>query len=202
VAAESLLLDELCRDGRPIAVACKAGRVNLTFVTRIIAREQTYSLNSRAETTVEALRLDAPTELKIVQRRRHFRVNVSSEQLFAKAWRIDERRPGCTEELEVAVRDLSIGGMGVTFIGKDGKPPDVICCDRVAVQLRFGESVLRLEGRVCGGEQNQDGPFKCGVQWSGLQETVAGRHNLDRLSHLIGQLERIALRQERLAPAA
>jgi hypothetical protein len=85
------------------------------------------------ETTIlPAVMIDRPAEVKAVQRRNNYRVRVPAEfELTARLWRIPERfhlkdKPPRAAELALILRDISVGGLGVTLLPQDGQPPKVL----------------------------------------------------------------------------
>jgi c-di-GMP-binding flagellar brake protein YcgR len=172
--------------------------------------EQQYAINDR--TTVPAVLLERPDEVKAVQRRNHYRVRVREEDgLQVHVWRLGEQaqlcdRPVRGAELEARLHDLSVGGVGLVLLPKDGQSPKVLAGERVAMLLRTdaGENLL-IEGRMrlaAPSEVRPDeapSPVRAGVHFQKLDEAVEGRRTLQALTKIVGALQTQELRRQRLA---
>jgi len=207
ISNESELLDEMIRSGKPLTVDFRAGDCNVTFSSRVVSRDPEYCLGGREDVLVEALRLECPAELKSVQRRSHYRVRTKSAELSARVWRIARNADLKTRltpdrELQTEIRDLSLGGMGVVFRGKDGQTPKVIDGEDVRVELRSENGVLTLDGRVrCPPVNSDPGTKLAGIQWTAAERTLQGRQTLTQLARLVAGIEREELRRVRLGLA-
>jgi c-di-GMP-binding flagellar brake protein YcgR len=207
VPTEFVLLDEIIRSQQPLAIDFKAGESNVTFSVRIHAREPNYRLNAQDTVTLEALRLERPAALKVVQRRSHYRVKTRGSEISARVWRISRSAPPGTRlpsetELTTEIQDLSLGGMGVIFQGKGGQPPKVTDGEYVRAELRSPCGVLVLDGLVrCPPMANQVGTKRAGIQWTAAEKSLEGRQMLAQLAKILGGIEREELRRVRLGMA-
>jgi hypothetical protein len=115
---DAVLIDELIARQQPAAVSFKAGMLRASFVSCIIRRDSGYRIN--ADTVVEALLIQAPDQVKTVQRRSDYRVRIPDDgSLSARVWRIAEkaqldRVPPAAQEIKGVLRDMSVGGLGIT----------------------------------------------------------------------------------------
>ena len=106
------------------------------------------------------------------------------------------------QEIDCEVRDISLGGLGVTFKGEDGAPPKVSQADRLRISLSYNEISLLMEGRMRAphGEQEKD-ILRAGIQFKKLENDLEGRQNLAHLTRIVGELQREEVRRHRLGVA-
>src|SRR5438034_4104480 len=116
-AEERSLVNELMGSKQPVGISLKSSTNKIVFTTVILQFRSAMQLNT--ETSVDALMLVWPGELKAVQRRADYRVTVLQDaEVSLRAWRIAEHhyvkeRPPAVAQLQMTLRDLSVGGMGV-----------------------------------------------------------------------------------------
>lgn len=146
-----------------------------------------------------------PAEIKAIQRRNNYRVRIPPDSGFsARVWRIPERaylgdRPMAAQEIDCEVRDLSTGGIGVVFSGKDGQPAKVSPQDRLRVELSVPAGKMLLEGRMrFPAEPVKEMQFRAGVQFKALEADLDGRQILAQLTRIVGELQREEVRRMRL----
>ncbi len=204
VATEQALIEHLISIGQPCAVSFKTGDQKICFVSKVLKAELEYQLN--AETKVSAVLLARPAQLKPMQRRNSYRVPITaSSELQVKLWRIGEKaelkdKPISAAGIGVEVKDLSVGGLGVALLPKDGKPPMVQPDERLRVwlQLKDGNEILmqgRGEGPAEGAAPNT---VECGIQFDGMQDGLEGRQALSELTKVVGALHLIEVRRARM----
>jgi c-di-GMP-binding flagellar brake protein YcgR len=203
---ESTLIDELIANGQLVGISFKHGMTKVVFTTCILEKLPQFQVNS--QTTVEALLLKHPQTVKAIQRRANYRVRVTEElEMRLRAWRIGEKvilrdRPMASQELDVELWDLSIGGVGVLIKGKDGNPPRVTEADRLRIQLTYQDHDLLLEGRL---REPQPTPkpdvIRSGIRFKLMQDDLAGRQTTAALTRIVGELQREELRRMRLGMA-
>src|SRR5581483_10033609 len=195
-AGDRALVDELIAKQSAVGVSFRAGPQKVSFVVPILKRVPEFRVN--AQTVVEAVQLTFPAEVKAIQRRSNYRVRVPEDsELSLRVWRIAEHffltdKPMASQELLAKIRDISIGGLGVTLLPKGEEPPKVLAGERLRVSLRYRElDELILEGRVRYLPQpKNDGPIRAGIQFKKLENDLEGRQNLACLTRIVGELQR------------
>lgn len=207
VPRETALIEQLIGESRPAGVAFKSGPVKIVFATLIERRESEYRVNEN--TSVDALLLRIPESLLTIQRRASYRVAVPQGwDITLRLWRIAEKaqlkdRPLSTHELSCELRDLSLGGMGVTLLGNKGQPPKVSVDDRLRVQLTMGKHSLLLEGRLrhpigIAGQPR----VRAGIQFKTVETDMESRQSMAKLTRIVGELQREEIRRQRLGLAS
>jgi c-di-GMP-binding flagellar brake protein YcgR len=165
-----------------------------------------YRIN--ASTCLPAVLIVNPTKLKAVQRRAHYRIRAYDGcGLTARVWRIApcahlNDRPVKAQELNVTLRDISLGGIGAVFSGEEGKPPKVTTEDRLRIELRYGEDVLLVEGQMRPpfGPQAEN-TISTGVSFKEMEKDIEGRRKLAQLTRITGEMQRDEMRRTRLGIA-
>jgi c-di-GMP-binding flagellar brake protein YcgR len=203
VPGEASLIDSLVISRQPAGISFKNGPLKVVFATPIEHRQPVYRIN--ADTQVEALLLGFPTTIKAIQRRSNYRVRIpAGSELSARAWRIPEHaylgdRPMAAQEIPCELRDLSTGGIGLTFKGKDGQPVKVSTADRLRIELYHADGKILLEGRMRHPvEQSKQSEIRAGVQFKALENNLDGRQILAQLTRIVGELQREEVRRLRL----
>ncbi len=205
IPAERLLIDSLIDSRQPVGIAFKSATSKVVFLTPILRWEENYRIN--AETAVTALLLALPSEIKSIQRRNNYRVRIRQESdLSLHIWRIGERvhlkdRPMAAAELPVTLHDISTGGLGVTFLAKEGQPVRVTPEDRLRIQLSYQETSFLIEGRMRPSTRACEKGLRSGVQFKALQNDLEGRQTLAQLTKIIGELQRDEVRRMRIGIA-
>jgi c-di-GMP-binding flagellar brake protein YcgR len=202
-SGESLLLDALKASNQPCGVAFRKEHVKVIFAAPVHGRQDQWQIN--ADTVVAALMLIFPTEIKTIQRRANYRVSLPPDSgMSVRIWRIGERawlreQPMAAQEVKAQLRDLSVGGIGVKFIGKDGRMPQITPDDRLRVLLTFNDQTMILEGRMRSPSDVQpEGMIQTGVQFKHLEEDLKGRQSLAQITRIVGELQREEVRRIRL----
>ena len=203
---EHVLIDSLIAANTPAGMSFRADTKRIAFTATILRREPKYRIN--AETTLHALFLEYPQEVQAIQRRNDYRVHVpASTELLCRAWRIAEHvhladRPMAAQHLSLELRDISIGGMGVTLLPKKNEPLRTVAGERWRVELRYGELTLLLEARLLYPEcARSTEPIRAGVQFKKLDKDLDGRQKLAALTRIVGELQRQEVRRLRLGMA-
>ena len=208
IPSDARLIDELIQTGKPSGVSFKAGHTKVVFTAPLLRREQAYRVN--AQTTVEAVLVSQPAELKTIQRRNNYRVIVTDgSELAVRVWRIGEHvylkdRPMAVQEVPAKLRDLSTGGVGVNFLAKDDEPPRVSPEDRLRIQLTLSEGVqILVEGRMrYPTKPPKDAKVvRAGIQFKTLESDLEGRQTLAALTKIVGEMQRAEARRYRLGIA-
>lgn len=201
--AERALIDSLVASQQPVGVSFKAGVNKVIFTTPLVRRDEQYRVN--AEVTVEALLLTRPAEVKAIQRRNNYRVAVPRDaEVTVRMWRINDRvplrdRPMAAQEVQVQIRDLSLGGMGCTIFGKDGQPPVISNADRLRIQIAARDHSLLVEGHMKHPTTRpKTDVIRAGIQFKALEKSLEGRQTLNTLTRVIGELAREEVRRLRL----
>ncbi len=204
VPAEIELIKDLIASNRPCGVAFRVGTDKFGFTAPILAIIPQWSFNADA-TPVDVVLLKRPEVIKSIQRRTAYRVAVRPDSDMAlRVWRMNPRAtvrdvPLAAQEITTHIRDLSIGGTGVKFIGKNGEPPRVSPEDRLRVQLTCGSSVFLLEGKMRNHFQNPSPDVMItGIAWKDLEREIETRQTLAELTRLVGLLQREEARRARL----
>jgi c-di-GMP-binding flagellar brake protein YcgR len=200
------LIDDIIARQATVAVSFKTSGQRVSFASSILIREPQFVVNEH--TTLEALLLKTPDDVKVVQRRVDYRVRVAAadSELVARVWRIKERAdvrdvPPASCELPVDVRDLSLGGIGLIFKGRGAsEAPKVSKDERLRVLLKYDKEELVMEGRVrhLPDDPAPGGGINGGVQFAKLNKDIKGRQKLATLTKIVGLLQREEVRRTRL----
>ncbi len=204
---DRVLIDELIGTQAPIGISFKAQHKTVAFAVPIVSRNAEFRVNN--ETVLEALLLKYPENIKAIQRRNNYRVAIAKGTEFTlRMWRIPEHaylkdRPLAAAELSVQARDLSIGGMGVTFLPKNNEPPKVLPGERLRIQMTYNGEEMILEGRMLHPKPtDKPEPIRGGVQFKKLEHDLEGRQTLASLTKIVGELQREEVRRMRLGISA
>jgi c-di-GMP-binding flagellar brake protein YcgR len=203
IRAEQILIEGLIAAGEQCAISFKSADQKVSFTAKVLKLDPEFRIN---ETTIlPAVMIDRPAEVKAVQRRNNYRVRVPADMdLTARLWRIPERfrlidKPPRTAELPLALRDISVGGLGVTLLPQNDQPPKILDGERVRVSIKAGAAdELIIEGRVRtlrGGDVNG---IRTGIQFLKLQDGLEGRQVMDKLTRIIGAMQLEEVRRRRL----
>jgi hypothetical protein len=140
-----------------------------------------------------------------MQRRNSYRVRVPPEsELVVRCWRMTRRaeihdKPLSSQELSLDVRDISLGGLGVTFHGSDGEPPKVTPEDRLRLELKYGKLEMLIEGRMRSSQIDPTAKsFRTGIRFCFVQAGIEDRQTLTRLTKIVGELQREEVRYQRM----
>jgi c-di-GMP-binding flagellar brake protein YcgR len=200
---EAALIDSIVISRQSAGLSFKNGHLKVVFGAQVLRRQSGYRIN--ADTEVEALLLAFPAEVKAIQRRNNYRVKIPSDaEISARIWRIANHayigdRPLAAQEVVCELRDISTGGLGVTFRGKDGEPPKVSTEDRLRIELSHNGSKMLLEGRMRHpGASGKESQFRAGLQFKALENNLDGRQLLAQLTRIVGELQREEVRRLRL----
>src|SRR5215218_8460453 len=88
-ADDRMLIDNLIAAQTPVGISFRAGPQKVSFAVPMLQRTAEFKMN--ATTSLEALQLSFPADVKAVQRRSNYRVRVPSDcELFLRAWRVPE----------------------------------------------------------------------------------------------------------------
>lgn len=202
-AGEEALVDRLIEGKRPVGISFRAGDVRHVFVSPVLRKELYFE--ARDGTTTAALLLAFPTDVKAMQRRSSYRVRIPPEtDLAVRCWRMTRRadlhdKPIPSQEVATEVRDISLGGLGVTFHGTATAPPQVTPDDRLRIEIRYRDFELLIEGRMRPVPQPlQSTSLRTGIRFRFLQEGIEDRQTLTRLTKILGDLQREEARYQRM----
>jgi hypothetical protein len=201
VPAERPLVDELITGGRPIGISFRSGHNKVVLASPIRRWSPAYRIN--ADTTVEALLLPYPDQVRATQQRRNdYRVRLPAGcALSARVWRIAKQARLADVPMDAQVAadllDISLGGIGVTFGGEAGNPPKVSPEDRLRIELTYKETVLLLEARMRHPDVPTDSACRAGLEFKVLAADLDGRHLLAQLTRIVGELQREEIRRAR-----
>jgi c-di-GMP-binding flagellar brake protein YcgR len=202
-SGEGPLIDALVLSQQPAGISFKNGHLKVVFASPIQRRVPEHRLN--ATTSVEALLLSFPSEVKAIQRRNNYRVRIpAGTELSLRVWRIAEQaflgdRPMAAQEVACELRDISIGGVGVVFVGRESEPAKVSTEDRLRVELSHPAGKILLEGRMrYPVEPLKAKQSRAGVQFKALESNLGGRQVVAQLTRIVGELQREEVRRMRL----
>lgn len=203
---ESALITELIAKQQPCGVSFRTGVNKVMFAAPIIRAESAWHMN--ADSVVDAVLLQFPTQIKSIQRRSNYRVEVPPDcEMSVRVWRIGERaylkeQPMAALEIKTVVRDLSTGGVGVRFSGKDKEPPVVGTEDRLRILMTYQNESLIMEGRMrAPTARTADNSVVTGIHFKKLENDLEGRKMLATLTRIVGELQRNEVRRIRLGLA-
>jgi c-di-GMP-binding flagellar brake protein YcgR len=200
-SGEKPLIGELLATRQPVGVAFRCGPNKVLFTVPIQRLDVDHAVN--AEMRVEALLLAMPEEVKTIQRRTHYRVRVwPDSDLTARMWRIAEHvylgdRPLATQEVKAELRDISLGGLGVTLRPRDGSQPKITAGQRLRIELKCGEMTLLLDGHVRNPTGEAAEGIRTGIAFKPLDNQLEGRQKLAQLARIVGDLQREEVRRVR-----
>jgi c-di-GMP-binding flagellar brake protein YcgR len=200
---EHKLIESLIASQQPAGISFRDGHLKVVFASPIQRRDPIYRVNTAS--SVDALLLSFPSELKAVQRRTSYRVAVPpGSDISARVWRIPPEahlpaRPLASQEVPCEIRDLSAAGVGLTLRGAGGQPPAVTGTDRLRIELTCPAGKLLLEGRMrYPVEPPREETIRAGVQFLPLPDSKAGRQAKAQLTRIVGELQREEVRRVRL----
>ncbi len=208
VPAERELVEELIGSARHAGVSFKSGNTKIVFAAPILRLDRNYAVN--ADVSVEAVLVQQPGNIQAIQRRANYRAAVVADsELSVRVWRIGRTaylkdRAAGTQEIPTKLRDISTGGIGVTFVAKDSDTPRVTPDDRLRVQLTLPDGgELLLEGRLrypvkFAKDATQ---VRAGIQFKHPSDALAERQVLATLTKLVGEMQRAEARRFRLGIA-
>jgi len=203
---DRLLIDELITTKVPAGISFKTAQVKTVFASPILERKEDFRIN--ADTTVCAVKIQTPTTIKQMQRRLSYRVRVPAEaEMRLEVWRLSPRvplrdKPSATQRVPAELIDISIGGLGVIFLGVDGQPPRVCSEDRLRILITSGETELLIEGAMRFPRPGTDPTkLRTGVVFKTMDSDLEGRQNLAKLTKIVGELQRMEARRARLGIA-
>jgi c-di-GMP-binding flagellar brake protein YcgR len=199
------MIDEMMATGRQAGVSFKAGGNRGIFAAAVLRRERQFHVTAFA--TVDAILLQRPEEIRIIQRRHDYRVAITEDsELAIRIWRLgrhaDLREPPSSKnELVTLLRNLSVGGLGVTFRANGDVPPRVSCDDRLRVELTVpsGKQLL-LEARMRHPQKPPEGAMevRAGLQFKVLDDDLDARGARAMLVKVVGEIRRREVRRYRL----
>ena len=211
VPADSALVRELVERRYPVGVSFRSGQLKVMFAAPLLHVQDDYARTADGEVAgAMLLRFPAPADVRAVQRRRSFRVPVAPGcELEARVWLMPEDahlrdRPLSRAEVTCELRDISVGGLGITILLADGRPVAVAPGDRVRVQLTLRDVSVLLEGRLRHPPRPVrlgDGLVRAGVQFRTLGEGRDDRLALVQLNKIVAELQREAIRRRKLGAA-
>jgi c-di-GMP-binding flagellar brake protein YcgR len=201
-SGEKPLIDELLATGQPVGVAFRSGPNKVLFTVPIKRHDSALMVN--AQTSLEAILLATPSEIKTVQRRSNYRVGITADaEVTARMWRVPEHfylndRPSAAQEVKADLRDISLGGLGVILRSRDGSELNIAPGQRVRIELKYSEVTLLLDGRVRQPTSNDasDG-IRTGVAFKPLDNQLEGRQKLAQLARIVSDLQRDEVRRLR-----
>jgi c-di-GMP-binding flagellar brake protein YcgR len=159
------------------------------------------------KSTVAAVRLARPTDIASGQRRKNFRVPVRpDDDVVVRIWRINEYvlirdKPAASTEMKCELRDISLGGVGVTLFARRTEAMKLVENQRFRVEVRVGKDELLFEGRLRypAATARDDELAHCGIAFTSLDKEIESRRNLATLEKRLALMQRQIVRQRRAA---
>jgi hypothetical protein len=201
-AEETSLIDELIRNQTPCGVSLRIGVSKVVFTSPIRRVERGWKLND--DLAVDALLLEFPKQILAAQRRSDYRVEIPPDtDISIRVWRMSghdqlQTEPMAATEVKAGIRDLSMGGVGVTLIGQEGQAPKICVEDRLRIELKCEGEAMILEGWMRPPNAPPQGDrIVTGIQFKKLQNDFEGRQKLAQLARIVGKLHRRELEMAR-----
>lgn len=206
-SADGQLLAELAAAGGQVAVSFRYEGRRAMFAATLLGRESAISRSRSTNHSVAALRLTQPAEIRLVQRRAHYRAPVDGGTgLKVRIWRVggaaDPKVAQPPMQALAVVRpiDLSVGGVGVLLDGADPQTTALSEGERVRVELDGAPGTMLLEGQVRRPPvpDAANAPLlRCGIQWLSQEDSAESPPVLRQVARIVAMLERAHLRRTR-----
>jgi len=200
---EEALIGELIKNKSPCGVSFRHEIHKVMFATSIRAVRPGWRLND--STTVNAILMDLPADLKLKQKRSDYRVEIPRDsEVSIRVWRIGateylKQQPSATKEVTTEIRDLSTGGVGVKFVGKNSAAPIICTEDRLRILIKYKDESLIIEGKMRAPIGTQQGDaIITGIQFKKLENDLEGRQTLSVLTRMVGEFQREEMRRVRM----
>jgi c-di-GMP-binding flagellar brake protein YcgR len=201
--SEGPLLQELINSKKLAGISFRNGHHKIVFTAAILRMEGKFRIN--ADTEVDAVLVAMPQEIKSIQRRSNYRVEVPhSGEITIRVWRLGDsadlkEQPPTAQQVNAELRDLSLGGAGVRLLGEGSEKPKICEEDRLRVAMSFEGEELVLEGKMrTPAHPPTDNTIVTGIQFKKLENDLDGRRILAQLTKLVGALQRAQARRLRL----
>jgi hypothetical protein len=218
VPAESDLVRALVEERYPAGVSFRSGQLKVMFAAPLLHAQDDYGGSGGSAGSAGAganggrvsallLRFPSAGDVRAVQRRRSFRVPVvPPTDLQARVWLMPEdahlrEKPSPRSELSCELRDISVGGLGVTLSVPDGRPLAVAAGDRLRIQLTMRDTSVVLEGRLRHPYRPVrlgDAAVRAGIQFKTLTDSRDDRQSLSHLTKIVSDLQRESIRRRKL----
>jgi c-di-GMP-binding flagellar brake protein YcgR len=186
-------LQSVIQDRTQIGVTFKADNVRQVFASVLLRHDPMYPIPEGGQT--DAVLLAFPAEIKAVQRRSNFRVQIlPNSGLTLDCWTIARHtalteRPLPSQRVKLEVCDISLGGAGVLLPVETGKPPAITSDDRLRIQVKLNDLELLVEGRVRTPDTAHNAAIRTGIRFHFLDDGVDERLKVSQLAKIIAQLE-------------
>jgi c-di-GMP-binding flagellar brake protein YcgR len=197
------LIAELVRNKAPCMVSFRKGIYSVIFAVPIRRVEPRWRLNDH--TTLSALLMEFPSEIKVTQKRSHYRIKIPPyTEISVRVCRLMRDEDVNVElppdrEVTAEVRDVSVGGIGVKLIGSDGKKPRIRAEDRLRIVLTFEGQGLVIEGQIRPPSAPPKGDtIVTGIKFKAMEDNLEDRRTCTRLLQIVGELQRRDLRLAKL----
>lgn len=197
VAPALPMLLSIINDQQLIAVTFKGSELRLSFTATPIRVDSHFPINST--TTLPAVLVGHPVEVKGIQRRAAYRVRVPEDfGLAVRIWSISEQAeiidaPPGTHEIEIRLRDLSIGGIGILVPNFTSRR--LVPFQRLRIEFHYEDLQIVMEGRLRVGAISPTGTMSGGIMLEKLENDMDGRKKLAALTRIVGQLQRQEVRR-------
>jgi c-di-GMP-binding flagellar brake protein YcgR len=183
-----------------MAVSFHVNNRRISFATTVIKLDDAYQFNATMK--VPAFLVAPAKEIKAVQRRSAYRVQVPQDSdLIVRVLKITEHahvndRPPPSQQVNLTVHDISIGGLGVLVEQTDAEHK-LISGQRLRVELTYNEAEIVLDARLRCGPDSDKKAMHAGVVFKKLESDVEGRQKLASITKIVGELSRAEVRRMR-----
>jgi c-di-GMP-binding flagellar brake protein YcgR len=206
-ADQAQILERVIIGGKSCAVSFRYGGTKAAFAARVRCHIPSWNFGNGQ--IVSAILMDFPRDIKTTQRRASARVTVpDSCPLSLRVWRISQAadlgyEPPSTLEVPAMIRDLSLGGVGVTLVGSDDQPPQIAPNDRLRVRISYDTVVVILEGHVRQATKvGKPNELITGIVFQNHTAGAEGRKKCVQLNRILSELQREEMRAFRMGLVA
>jgi c-di-GMP-binding flagellar brake protein YcgR len=206
VAGQGRQIAALIDAAVPVGVSFRGEPHRVAFCSRILRMDKEFRVGDGL--SVPAILLAHPDQITPIQRRSSYRVAVPLDsELRMRVWLIPDHayindRPPAAQEAPCALRNVSVGGVGMMLQPRRGHTPRVTQGQRLRLELVYREINVILEGRIRHPEHAPDdappGGFYVGVQFAKLEDNLEGRQTLAWINSIIGELQRDEVKRARV----
>jgi len=168
---------------------------------------EVHSIEKNSEAGVVA-RFGAPDEIKVTQRRAHFRAPANGDSVANLAvhkipahWVLRDR-PKPSMQLRVELVDVSLGGMCLHILPHRLGPDAVAMGDRLRIGIVHKDEEAVLDGNIIyRSDAREDGSVRVGVEFRKSANSIESRRALTLLNQIIAAIQRRNIRKGLAASA-
>jgi len=131
-------------------------------------------------------------------------MQVGDSLLQVRAWKIPPgtplaHRPMPSQEIQIIVRNIGVGGLGITLACDSSEPPAALT-DRLRLLVTHGQTEVLIEGRLRAPDANQAEHFvQTGIRFEGNQSNFGYQIARSAIFAIVGSVQREGLRARRIA---